>query len=447
MSERCSQNEQLSQSRQSIQDGHLSQSEQFSQESADTGKMLHVDINSYFATLLQQETPALRGKPMVVVKDVGRSCVIAASKEAKKLGIQTGSLVGDAKLRCLQAGKQLQIAPAQFDVYWSATRDLYALLRSFSPDTELFSLDEAFIPHASIQRLYPDPEVLGRELQVRIKQTLGEWVTCNVGIGPNRFLAKMQSETAPKGSVTRVNWQTAPALLAQTPFDSVCGIGHRLEKRLARLGVRVPYQINFFEPELLESMFGPFWSRELQKMAVGQEPHFLTRSATPLPHMKSVGRSITGYELCWSAELVRATLYNLVSEVMYKVRRMQLGGRRVAVSLRGDGQRWGAHRTLQTEIRHTAAMFSVVQSLLEQRQQPFPVIKIAVSLSLLKPWQATQQPLLPQWHRQERIAQAIDSMADKHGLFTITSGRLLRKKIIMPEVTGFLGDKTFQFGA
>lgn len=409
--------------------------------------MIHVDINSYFATLLQQETPTLRGKPVVVVKDAGRTCVIAASKEAKKLGIATGSSVSDAQLRCAQANQKLEIVPAQFDVYWSATRDLYDLLRSLSPDTELFSLDEAFIPYMPIRNLYPSPAAFGQELQQKIKAALGEWVTCNVGIGPNRFLAKMRSETAPKGSVSAVTWESAPALLAQTPFSDVCGIGFRLEKRLSRLGVRVPYQINFIEPELISSMFGPFWSRELQKMAGGLEPHFLSTKAIPLPHMKSVGRSITGFELCRSRELLRATLYNLVSEVMYKVRRMQLGGRRVAVYLRGDGQRWGAHRTLQVEIRHTNSMFAIISALLSDWQQPFPVIKVAVSLSLLKPWNSTQEPLLPQWHRQEQIDRAIDTMAKKHGLFTITSGRLLRKKIIMPEVTGFLGDKTFQFGA
>jgi len=406
---------------------------------------LHIDINSYFATLLQQETPVLRGRPVVVVKDVGRSCVIAASKEAKVLGIKTGSVVGDALVRCQLAGQKLTILPAQFDLYWSATRSFTEVLASVSPQFELFSLDEAFVPFDPIQRLYASPVACAEQLQQLVREQLGEWVTCNVGIGPNRFLAKMQGETAAKGSISQVNWDAAPALLAQTSFSDVCGIGTRLERRLSRIGVRVPYQINFIESGLLESMFGPFWSRELQRMAQGLEPLFLTRLSTPLPHMKSVGRSITGYELCRSRSLLRSTLYNLTSEVMYKVRRMGLAGRRVAISLNGD-QYWRAHQTLLVPLQHTSELFAVVTRLLDQWTQPFPVIKVAVSLSLLAPQSQLQTSLLPEWQRQERVAQALDRLTAKHGLFAVTSGLLLRRKIIMPEVTGFLGDKAFQFG-
>lgn len=408
--------------------------------------MLHVDVNSYFATLLQQEIPALRGRPVVVVKDVGRSCVIAASKEAKKIGISTGSVVGDARIRAERAAQSLVIVPAQFDMYWSATERLYGLLRAVAPSVELFSLDEAFVPYDQVRSVYASPTALARLIQANIQSSLGDFVTCNVGIGPNRFLAKMVGETAPKGSVSAVSWDTAPALLARTSFDDVCGIGTRLSRRLERIGVRVPYQINFIPSSTMESMFGPFWSKQLQRMALGQEPLFLTRLSVPLPHMKSVGRSITGFELCRTRTMIVSTLYNLITEVMYKVRRMHLAGRRVWLALYGHDERFSAHQTLAEPLQHVSAVFAVVKKLLDQWREPFPVIKMAVSLSLLSPQDRLQIPLLPDWHKRERVSLAIDAMAAKHGLFTITSGLLLKKKIIMPEVTGFLGDKTFQFG-
>lgn len=405
--------------------------------------ILHVDINSYFATLLQQETPALRGKPVVVVKDAGRSCVIAASKEAKLKGIKTGSLLADAYL----LAPDLIQMPAEFDLYLSATKQLKALFESLAPDVEVFSLDESFLHFTPIKKLYASPVVFAEQIQANIKETLGEWVTCNVGIAENRFMAKMASETAPKGSITVVTEENKQALLASTTFDSVCGIGFRLGARLERLGVTVPYQINFIPDDMLLTMFGPYWSVELRKMGRGEEPALLERSAEELPHMKSVGRSITGYKLCKNEFILKSTLYNLTSEVMYKVRKMQLAGRLVSIYLSDKEHRWGTHVTLQHYIRHTDEMFDVVwNQLYAQWPKDFSVIKLAVSLNLLKPWDQIQDCWFPQWWKKEKVSTAVDAITQKYGLFTVTSGLLLNTNIIRPEVTGFLGDKKFQFG-
>ena len=133
---------------------------------------------------------------------------------------------------------------------------------------------------------------------------LGSWVSANVGIGPNRFLAKVSSETSPKGSVSLVNEDNRDALLASVSFADVCGIGPRLERRLRRIGVTVPYQLNFIEDVVLERFFGPYWSKQLRKMGQGEEPDLLQR-IDALEHMKSVGRSITGYHLCDDEAIIR----------------------------------------------------------------------------------------------------------------------------------------------
>jgi len=407
-----------------------------------TQTIVHVDINSYFATLLQQETPALRGKPVVIVKNVGRTCVIAASKEAKKLGIKTGCTVGDAHML---APNVIEM-PAEFDLYLSATRELKQLFESLSPQVEIFSLDESFIHFTPIRQLYLSPVAFGQHIQQKIKQRLGSWVTCNVGIAKNRFLAKLSSEVAAKGSVTQVTQDNQAALLASTTFDSVCGIGFRLGRRLEQIGVTVPYQINFLPDDLLFEQFGPYWSLELRKMGRGEEPALLDRAAEELPHMKSVGRSITGYKLCRNETVLKSTLYNLTAEVMYKVRKMKLAGRLVSIYLLGQDQSWGTHVTLQYYVRHTNEMFKVIWQQLYQRwPKNFAVIKLAVALHLLKPWTEVQDCWFPNWWKQERVATAVDSITQKYGLFKVTSGLLLNTQIIKPEVTGFLGDKKFQF--
>lgn len=404
--------------------------------------VLHIDINSYFATLLQQETPALRHKPVVVVKELGRSCVIAASKEAKLKGISTGCSLAEA----YQLAPNLIEMPAAFEMYFSATKRLKELFDNLTPTTEVFSLDEVFIDYSQVQNLYASPHDFALQIQEQVKCVLGGWVTCNIGIAENRFLAKMIGETAPKGSVRQVTEENKSLILATTQFKDVCGIGSRLAKRLSIIGVTVPYQINFVPTEILASMFGPFWSVELRKMGRGEEPLFLKRLADNLPHMKSVSRSITGYRLSSSQDLIMSTLYNLSEEVIYKLRKMELAGRLVFCSLAGDDQSWADHLTLKYYVRHVSEMFDLIRyKLYPSWQDRFPVIRLHVGMSLLKPWSEVQDCWFPHWWQQEQIAKAVDVLNDRYGLFTVTSGLLIQKEKIRPEVTGFLGDKKFHF--
>ena len=402
----------------------------------------HIDINSYFATMLQQETPALRGKPLAIVKDAGRTCIIAASKEAKKLGVKTGSRMSEA----LVMAPDIIAIPADFDLYWSATCKLKKLFESLSPDVAMFSLDEAFLDYTPLRQIHSSPQDFAKLIQRSVKDTLGSWVTCSIGISHNRFLAKMAGEVSGPDSITTVDLKNKDVLLSQTAFKDVCGIGPRLTQRLERHGVVVPYQINFIPDEELRRSFGPFWSVELRKMGKGEEPLFLSRLKEVPTHMKSVGRSITGWQLCNSEAVIKRTLYNLVSEIIYKVRSMSLAGRLVSISVNGGGQSWSSYVTLKHHICHTGELFQYVYyDLYKKWRRPFPVIKLAVRLGLLEPQAELTQSLLPKWLKEERVALACDKIVSSYGLFAVTSGLLARGPRIRPEVTGFLGDKQYQF--
>ncbi|MFZ5376057.1 MAG: DNA polymerase Y family protein [Patescibacteria group bacterium] len=403
--------------------------------------ILHIDINSYFASLLQQQIPSLRAKPLAVVKDIGRTCIIAASKEAKLLGIKTGDNVHE-----WQSLVDLKVAPCDFSLFLSATKKLQRVFSSFSPDVRIFSLDEVFIDYTPLQNLYGSAEEFATKIQDQIHSVLGGWVDCNVGIGPNRFLAKMTGEVSAKGSVTRVDESNLMSLLSRVEFRDVCGIGYRLSKKLARLGVYHPLQISFFCDEELVAHFGKFWAKELRKMSQGQEPHLLSHSQDRLT-MKSVSRSITGFHLINSEVEIKKILYNLVEEVIHKVRRMNLAGRLVGFSLYGGyGQKRSisSYLTLQRYIRNTKEMFDLIYNQLYlSRKRDFPIIRFRVFLAMLQPWVGLS--LLEEDQKREKIACSVDKLNQKYGLFTVTSGLLTDKqKIIRPEVTGFFGDKQFQ---
>lgn len=411
--------------------------------------ILHVDINSYFATLLQQENPFLRGKPLGVIKDVGRTCLIATSKEAKTFGVKTGFRLNEAKQLC----PQILTVPAAFDRYLDATYRLQKIFRQISPDVYIYSLDEAFLDVTACRKhLYPNLHQLARHIQQLIKQDLGEWVTCNVGISHNRLLAKIASEISPPDSYQLIDESNKDIILSSVSFKDVCGIGHRLGKKLHRLGITVPYQIRFFSEAELLPTFGPFWSKELLRIAYGQESYNLTLIDKPLDHMKSVGRSITGYHPTNDEAEIQAVLYNLTEEIAYKARKMKLAGRHISLFLVSSDSHlngwnsaaknfWGDHLTLPTATNHTQEIFEVIYHRLYRNwHRTFSVIKFGVRLSLLQPEDQVPISLFTDYHRQHSLYQAIDKISNKYGLFTLKSASMLQQPTIRPEVTGFLGD-------
>jgi len=408
---------------------------------ANSLRILHVDINSYFATLLQQENPALRGRSVGVLKSAGRSCVIAASKEAKKKGVTTGMLLSEAK----RLAPDLITVAAEFDRYLDTTRRLNKIFTNLAPSVHIFSLDEAFIDISDCMCLYPEAEVFGRLIQSQIKAELGEWVTCNVGISYNRLLSKIASEIAPPNSVFTITESNKDAILASITFKDVCGIGYALGAKLEQLGITHPYGINFLSDVELATTFGPFWSGELRRIGRGENSKSLSLLDEQIDKpMKSAGRTSTAYSLCDSEVEIKQTLYNLTTEVMYKVRKMQMAGRQVGISLWGEGKKWSDHRTLSYYVSHTQELFHLLyHQLYLSWVRHFKIIRYGVFISQLQPVAQLSTTLLPEWHRQERVNQAIDEVTEKYGLFTIKPATMLRFKMIRPEVTGYLGDKKY----
>jgi DNA polymerase-4 len=405
-------------------------------------KILHIDINSYFAALLQQENPKLRGKPVGIVKGIGRTVIIAASKEAKKLGVKTGSNAYEAKVNA----PDLILVPAEFDRYLDATKRLKKIFINVSPDIYIYSLDEAFVNISHCQKyLYPNVEQLAQDIQRQIQAELGEWVTTNVGIGPNYLLAKLASNIAPKGSVLTMTPNNFEPILAEAPFSEICGIGMGLEKKLLKLGVTNSYQIRFYSEKELTHFVGPFWAKELLKIAYGEETRHFELLEIPSTQMKSASRSITGYRLYDDEEEIKAMIYNLISEVIHKVRKMNLAGRQVSIFLSGQGESWGNHITVKHFINHESEMFDLIYNqLYKEWKRHFKIIKFGVRLSLLE--KMGQNSLLPGWQKKEKIHKALDHINDRYGLFTLRSGALLNQPIVKPEVTGFLGDRIYQLG-
>ena len=151
--------------------------------------ILHIDFDSFFASVEQQHNPLFRNKPLGVTATNGRSCIIASSREAKKLGIGTATRVYDAKRIC----PDIALTGADFRKYWVESQKFINICKDFSPFVEVFSIDELFMDITKTAHLFGGTDALIQKLKHRIAREIGEYITVSIGISYNKLLAKLGS--------------------------------------------------------------------------------------------------------------------------------------------------------------------------------------------------------------------------------------------------------------
>ena len=146
--------------------------------------ILHIDFDSYFASCEQQFDERLRGRPIGVTATNGRTCIIAASREAKEFGVKSVTRVWEARKVC----PQIITVPAYFEKYWEITQKFLNICKDYSPYVELFSLDEVFIDITSTQNLFGGKYKIVQTIKKRIEKEIGEYITVSVGLSHNKLL-------------------------------------------------------------------------------------------------------------------------------------------------------------------------------------------------------------------------------------------------------------------
>src|SRR3990167_6510965 len=227
--------------------------------------ILHVDLDSFFATAAQQANPGLRAKPVGIIKAVGRTCIIAASKEAKKYRIKTGSTVADAKRLC----PSIILVPADFETYEDITYRFISICQRYSPLCEVFSLDECFIDITQTEKLWGNAVSIALEIQERLALEIGDYLTCSVGISKNRLLAKLASTQAKPDGIYYIDEKSVFAALDKADLTDICGIGLGLYRRLTSIGIGDFKTLRACSLKFLYKHFGPFWSEHLYNLSRG----------------------------------------------------------------------------------------------------------------------------------------------------------------------------------
>ncbi len=402
---------------------------------------MHLDMNSYFATVEQQANPYLRDKPVGILKAEGRTCIIAASKEAKIYGVKTGSTVWEAMRLC----PKIVLVPADMHKYLAVTKRLIALISDYSPLVEVFSIDEMFLDVCETQKLFEGGALgIGIEIKERIKEEIGSRLTCSVGISYNKLLAKLAGEQMKPDGLFVIDSGNLDAVYAKAKLQDVCGIGPRIERRLRGLGIINLLQIRKVPKNVLLGEFGEYWTEFLLNTAWGVGDDRVKRGQE-LPEAKSVSRTYTTYKNLGLGKEVKSLVRNLSEEVGWKLREMGMAGRTFGLSVRGEQRGNFQRTTVKHCVEDGGEIFDITWKLFMRMRWGAGVRFAGVwAGNLIANSKFKIQNLLPEIRKREAINAVMDGVNNRFGYFSLYPGRLLGNEQACPEPNGYLGDKKFQ---
>lgn len=397
--------------------------------------ILHLDMDAYFASVEQQADPALRGRPIVVSgrPDI-HSVVAAASREAKRYGIRAGMTTWEAHKLC----PHVTFVPGDPDKYESVTRRFVDVLIEYTPMVEVYSIDEVFMDITQEASRHGGPEALAQEIQSRLRAELGDYITCSIGIAPNKLLAKLAVEDAKPAGVHRIWPEDVPRVLRDTPVQAVCGIGPRTARRLSHMGVWKLADLGRYSENYLRSVFGVYGT-VLALWGRGVDP-------TPLvpywrePEVKSVGHSHAVPRALRHPEGARSVLLYLCERTGRRLRAKGLAGRVVHLDLRDAQMRHrGGQQALEVPTDDEEIIFHTALAL-AKRHGGFPAetTMVGVRVASVVSRSEVSRPLLADQARRERLEAAMDRIRDRYGESALWRGSVYACRVLT-QATGGMG--------
>lgn len=379
---------------------------------------MHIDLNSCFATVEQQARPLLRGRPVGVTNRRGQqaqyACIVAASYEAKDMGVKVGMRADEAR-RLAPGLVVLETDPPK---YHYAYQQLVNIMRSYSPDVVMKSIDEGVIDfHGTRANINQRSlEGIGREIKQRLKQDVGCWMRCNIGIAPNRFLAKLAAGLHKPDGLDIITYKNLRSTLAELQLTDLHGIAERNQARLNAAGIYTPLQFLDAPSDLLRrhvfrSICGEDWYQRLRGHEVDDQEH----------DTKTIGRQYVLEDTRLDDETINSRLAYLCETTGMKLRYKGFSARGIMVYARyAGGDYWYERRMFKTTFFSNAEVHRRAQLLFNRRPHHDYVREIGVTCYQLTPSDRNQISLLEEVNRENWLTEAVDQINRQYGEFTMT---------------------------
>lgn len=337
-------------------------------------KVIHIDMDAFYASVEQRDNPELRGKPVAVGGAHERGVVAAASYEARKFGVRSAMPSVTARRKC----PELVFVIPRFDVYRAVSHQIRAIFAEYTPLIEPLSLDEAYLDVTDNLKAMTSATEIAEQIRARIRAETN--LTASAGISYNKFLAKIASdERKPDGQFV-ITPKLGPSFVQGLPIGKFHGIGPVTAAKMEGLGIRNGGELRGQTLEFLQQHFGK----------VGPYYFWLARGIDERPVCaerirKSVGAETTFHADLFTAEEARVALEPLIAKVWSYCESSTIRCRTATLKAKyADFQQITRSRTLEVPITSRAVLEEIVSQLLEPL---FPVGKgvrlLGVTLSSL----------------------------------------------------------------
>ena len=321
---------------------------------------LHVDMDAFYASVEQLDHPELKGKPVIVggQPDARRSVVSTASYEARKYGVHSAMPMAQAYRLCPDA----VYLPVRMKRYQEKSAEIMDIFRTFSPDVQQMSVDEAFIDLTGTQRLFGPPEHTAQLVKKAVREQAG--LTVSVGLATNKYLAKIASGISKPDGFYVIQQGTEAAFMHRLPLERVWGIGEKTRTKLHKLGLYTTQDIYNTPLQLLSNSFGDAGAQFLYKAVRGENANLFTEESKT--HSISAETTFQ-YDLC-DYYAIETYLMELCYTVMFRMYKEGWASRTVQLKIRYDDfSTYSIQETADRLIASAEDMFSRAKLLLKKK--------------------------------------------------------------------------------
>jgi DNA polymerase-4 len=398
---------------------------------------LFVDMNSFFASVEQDVRPELRGRPVAIVPMMAdTTCCLAASYEAKALGIKTGTMVAEARRIC----PGIALIEARHEIYVAYHHRIVEAVESCLPVTAVCSIDEMACRLMGRERPLLAAMELGRKVKRRILERVGPMIRSSVGLATNRYLAKVASDMEKPDGLVALTLDILPAALRQLALRDLPGIGARTEKRLNAQGIRTMDELLALSREQMGELWGSVEGERLWHWLQGED---FDRSEPG--HLKSLSHQHVLAPEMRTPEMAWAVAHKLLHKAALRLRagnlwasgiQLAIGfavprGQNTPVSRFGVPTRGWKGELKLSECQDSPVLIAALRRLWESRpsgqdfEHPY---FIGVQLSGLVPDRLHTLNLFDATEEAEsraRLQTAIDALNNKYGLSTLAPATML----------------------
>ena len=348
--------------------------DQTDEEAQGLRKIIHVDMDAFFASVEQRDNRALRGKPVAVGGSSGRGVVAAASYEARKFGVRSAMPSITAKRLC----PDLIFCKSRFEVYREVSQQIRAIFRHHTELVEPLSLDEAYLDvtedRLGIGSATRIADLIRQEIRAKTQ------LTASAGVSYNKFLAKLASDQNKPDGICVIRPGQGAEFVASLPVRRFHGVGPKGAEKMARLGIETGADLASKDVEFLRANFGSMGDY-LYRAARGID----LRPVRSNRIRKSVGGERTFHEDISSGPALRETLENIVEIVWERIERAEAKGRTVTLKMKyTDFQIITRARSLPHNIENKDEFAAIGRELLgELLPLPLPIRLMGLTLSNL----------------------------------------------------------------